>query len=207
MLPALLCSLAGLDEPWAWELREMGLAAGHFAELGKSLCEVTGEKADALRERLAGHDRLAALKSLTGVDSPFARKLRERLFEKAPKAVLRSLQGVDAEYANELRERAAPFTKEALDSIDGLDTPQAWSLRVRFASLWPSTALSSLEQHALSPRGLELIDRVLAKNPGKISVLKNAYGAIRRAQALQSGFEPREAIERSAPVEREQAAV
>ena len=43
-----------------------------------------------------------------------------------------------------MRERGAPLTKEALDSLDGLEDPRAWRLREAFVQRWPATVVSSL---------------------------------------------------------------
>ena len=58
--------------------------------------------------------------------------------------VLRSLTGLVSDASFALRERGALLTKEAIDSLDGLDDPRAWELRERFATRWPATVASSL---------------------------------------------------------------
>jgi dTMP kinase len=118
---------------------------------------------------------------VTGIDSPYAESIRSRLFDKATKVVLRSLTGVESPAAWRMRVAAAEETKEALDSVDGMDAPEAWHLRERFVALWPSTAISSLRHLAPSDRGLALIDRALADNPGRLSVLRNAWATLARA--------------------------
>jgi dTMP kinase len=175
--------LAGLDDDTAWDLRDIAVRRGLWAPLARSLAGVPGDRADALRNRIAAADRLAALASVAGLDGPTARRLREALFECAPKKVLRSLTGIDAPYAWALREAAAPSTKEALDSTDGMDADEAWALRERHAARWPSTAISSLEHLAATPRGRAFVERVLAEFPQRIVVLRNAVVAIGRGEA------------------------
>jgi dTMP kinase len=177
-----VAGLAGVDEEPAWDLREVALRRGLWAPLGRALQGLAGARADALRERLLAADRLAGLASLAGVDGPLARRTREALLERAPKKVLRSLAGLDAPYAWALRERAAPRTKEALDSVDGMDAEEAWALRERHADRWPATALSSLEHLAAAPRGRALVEQVLARCPGRIAVLRNAYAALAKGE-------------------------
>src|SRR5690606_25417982 len=141
----------------------------------RSLTGLSDDAAEAMRAELFEKDRIAVLRSTQGLNTPQARRLREALFDKALKVVLRSLTGVDAPYAWRMRAQAAPLTKEALDSVDGMDAPEAWALRERFAPQWPSTALSSLKQLAVTPRGQALIDRVLRAHPRRIPVLRNAW--------------------------------
>jgi dTMP kinase len=179
-----VAGLAGIDDDAAWDLRDIAQRRGLWGALGRGLRGVAGARADAARERLLVADRLAGLASLAGVDGPVARRAREALLDRAPKKVLRSLAGIDAPYAWELRERAAPFTKEALDSVDGMDAEEAWSLRQRHAELWPATALSSLEHLAATRRGRAFLERVLARCPGRIAVLRNAYAALAKGELL-----------------------
>jgi dTMP kinase len=204
LLADVVHGVGGLDDETAWDLRDIALRRGLWAPLARSLSGLAGERADALRERIFAADRLAALSSVGGMDGPLARRLREALFECATKKVLRSLTGVDAPYAWALREAAAPSTKEALDSTDGMDAEEAWALRERHASRWPSTAVSSLEHLAATPRGRAFVERVLAQFPRRIVVLRNAVVAIGRGEAAarearllleQGGSDGRDALE------------
>ncbi len=177
-----LAGLAGVDSELAWSVRELGIQKKLYAEVARSLTGLRGERVDALREALLPHDRLAVVRSITGVDSPFASRLREQLADKAQKLVLRSLSGLGTDEAFALRERCAPCTKEAIDSIDGLDDPRAWQLREAYAKLWPATVLSSLKGLPLTERAEALICRVLSTAPGRLPLLRNAYGVIAAAQ-------------------------
>ncbi|MCE9666774.1 dTMP kinase [Myxococcus stipitatus] len=181
-----LAGLGGVDSDEAWLLREAGMQRGLHAAVARSLGGLASPRADALREVLLPHDRLAVLRSTTGLDTPVARGLREALEDKARKLVLRSLTGLVTEDAWALRERGAPLTKEALDSVDGLDHPRAWRLRVAYASRWPATALSSLRGLSLIPEARALLTRVLEAHPTRLPVLRNAYGVIATARALAS---------------------
>ncbi|TDM25604.1 dTMP kinase, partial [Macrococcoides caseolyticum] len=122
--------------------------------------------------------------STQGLDTPVARGLREALAGKALKLVLRSLTGLDTEEAWALRERGAPQTKEALDSVDGMDASRAWKLRVDHLGRWPTTALSSLKGLSMGPHAQALIERVLAEQPDRLPVLRNAYAVAATARAL-----------------------
>jgi dTMP kinase len=180
-LEAVLSGLSFVDSPAAWELRRAGMREGLVAATARSLHGLVGDAADALREHLYPKDRLATLRSVTGLDTPLARRLREQLFGLALKVVMRSLSGVDAPYAWQMRAEAITVSKEALDSVDGMDTEQAWALREGHWEAWPSTAVSSLRQLALTRRGEALIEAVLTANPRRIAVVRNAYAAIARA--------------------------
>ncbi|QSQ27878.1 dTMP kinase [Pyxidicoccus parkwayensis] len=183
-LADVLCGLEGVDGDESWVVREAGMQRKLYAEVARSLGGLTTARADALREVLLPHDRLAVLRGTTGLDTPLARGLREALADKALKLVLRSLTGLTTAESWALREKGAPLTKEALDSVDGLDDPSAWQLRVTHVSRWPSTAVSSLRGLPLGPYARALIDRALEANPGRLSVLRNAYAAVATARSL-----------------------
>ncbi|GHG74315.1 dTMP kinase [Comamonas sp. JC664] len=183
-LAEVLASLAGQDCEESWVVREAGMQRKLYADVARSLTGLPGSRADALREVLIPHDRLAVLRSTQGLDTPVARGLRETLAGKALKLVLRSVTGLDTEEAWALRERGAPLTKEALDSLDGMDDPRAWKLRVEHLARWPTTAVSSLKGLPLGPHAQALIERVLATTPGKLPLLRNAYAVVATARAL-----------------------
>lgn len=181
-LEEVLPSLAGLEGERAFRLRDQGLEQKLALPLAKSLVGLVGERADSMRQELFLCDRLSALRSGSGLETPYLREIRERLFPLAMKPVLRSLTGVAQEYAYALRERAAPLTKEALDSVDGMEEEAAWSLRERFWSSWPATAVSSMRQLGDTERGRELMKRVLSRFPDRIAVLRNAYACLAKAE-------------------------
>jgi dTMP kinase len=156
-------------------VREQGVRRGLYADVARSLTGLDSARADSLRESLVGHDRLAVLRSVQGLDTPFARRLRVALEDKALKLVLRSLSGLCTEEAFALRERGAPLTKEALDSLDGLDDSRAWRLREAFVSRWPATVVSSMEGLPLTERAEALMLRALELTAGRLPVLRNAY--------------------------------
>ncbi|XXF75900.1 dTMP kinase [Myxococcaceae bacterium GXIMD 01537] len=186
-----LTSLAGLEADAAWTVREHGLEERLHGNVARSLTGLSSPRADALRERLLPHDRLAVLRSTLGVSTPFAHGLREQLADKALKLVLRSLTGLTTDEAYDLRERGAPQTKEAIDSLDGLDEPRAWRLREAYAERWPATVLSSLRGLPLTPRAEALITRVLASGPERLPLLRNACSVIATARAaLTSSARP-----------------
>ncbi len=179
-------SLTGVEGPTAWSIRELGVQKKLHTEVARSLTGLSGERVDALREALLPHDRLAVLRSITGLDSPFASGLRAQLAGKALKLVLRSLTGLTTDESFVLREHGAPLTKEAIDSLDGLDDPRAWQLREAYAERWPATVLSSLKGLPLSSRAEALITRILSEAPGRVPLLRNAYSVIATSQEAAS---------------------
>jgi dTMP kinase len=174
-LGEVLCGLAGVDDEPAWAARELGVRRGLYADVARSLTGLDSARADALRESLLSHDRMAVLRSIQGLDTPFAQYLRVALEDKALKLVLRSLTGLTTDESFALRERSAPLTKEALDSLDGLDDPRAWRLREAFVTRWPATAVSSLEGLPLTERAESLVLRALELTSSRLPVLRNAY--------------------------------
>ena len=186
-LAQVLLGLAGVDGEVAWSVRELGIQQKLYSEVARSLTGLSGERVDALREVLLKHDRLSVLRSVTGLDSPFANGLREELADKALKLVLRSLTGLTTDESFALRERGAPLTKEAIDSIDGLEDHRAWRLREAYAERWPATVLSSLRGLHLDERADALITQVLSSAPGRLPLLRNAYAVIATAHETLSG--------------------
>ncbi len=176
-----LCGLAGVEDEPAWAARELGVRRGLYADVARSLIGLGSPRADALRESLLAQDRLAVLRSIQGLDTPFARELRLALEDKALKLVLRSLTGLATDEAFALRERGAPLTKEALDSLDGLDDARAWRLREAFVTRWPATVVSSLEGLPLTERAEALVLRALELTSGRVPVLRNAYRLVAAA--------------------------
>ncbi|HYO54403.1 dTMP kinase [Archangium sp.] len=182
-LDEVLRGLAGVDDEPAWTVRELGVRRGLYADVARSLTGLDSARADALRESLLAHDRLAVLRSIHGLDTPFARHLRLALEDKALKLVLRSLAGLTTDEAFALRERGAPLTKESLDSLDGLDDPRAWRLREAFVTRWPATVVSSLEGLPLTERAEALVLHALELTSSRLPVLRNAYRIIAASHA------------------------
>ncbi|PTL77500.1 dTMP kinase [Vitiosangium sp. GDMCC 1.1324] len=182
-LSEVLCGLAEVDDEPAWAARELGVRRGLYTNVAHSLTGLDSARADALRESLLAHDRLAVLRSIHGLDTPFARELRLALEDKALKLVLRSLAGLTTDESFALRERGAPLTKEALDSLDGLDDPRAWRLREAFLTRWPATAVSSLEGLPLTERAETLVLHALKRTSSRLPVLRNAYRIVATAHA------------------------
>jgi dTMP kinase len=193
-LAEVLHSLAGVDDATASSIRELGMQKRLYGEVARSLTGLSGPRADALREELLPHDRLAVLRSINGLDSPFASALRAQLAGKALKLVLRSLTGLATDESFVLREHGAHLTKEAIDSLDGLDDPRAWELREAYAERWPATVLSSLKGLPLSARAEALITRILGAAPCRLPLLRNAYSVIATSHEQSTERAPRPVV-------------
>lgn len=180
---ALMSSLAWLGGERAWALRERWLAR-HAARLpdeyelsraaAKSVQGVPGERAFELRERAGLAAPLAALGSLSGLACERSFATREHYLPRAPKLVMETLRKLRAPRAWQMRRAVASGTKEAIDSLAGLDDDEAWELRESYADVWPSTVVKSMGALADTARGAELLRRQLLLHAENVSLLKHA---------------------------------
>src|SRR5207249_2511821 len=110
----------------------------------QSLGGIDSDVAWAFRERLAEEYLPWVLVSLRGVFSERAWKWRRDHIQRAPKIIIKTLGRSEDPLAWELRDHAMNLAKEVLDSISGLDSGRAWSLRLALRDKWPNTTVSSL---------------------------------------------------------------
>jgi dTMP kinase len=180
---AVTASLATLDHPEAWAIRErfldeVGGVPALDGENARVACRsIAGlDDARSWEIRLAARDvaPIAALASLAGLSSAAAWRWREEALAVAPKTVLATVRGMDDPLAWALRAAVAPRCKEAIDSLSGMDEPRAWSLRAAYADLWPGGVVKSLGMLADTPRGLRLVADLLERHPTDISLLRHA---------------------------------
>ena len=150
---AVMASLARLASAEAWSLRARwltrrhGMLADSYPVALAAALSVTGlddDRAWSLREQAQPTAPVAALASLEGVVTPVAWQWRETHLARAPKVVMATLTGVRHARAWPMRNAVAVDCKEALDSIMGLDEPEAWAMREMHADDWPSTTVKSL---------------------------------------------------------------
>jgi dTMP kinase len=177
-----MASLATLGSARAWELRERWLRE-HGTQLAKnyedarivckSITGVDDDRAWALRAAARQVAPVSALSSVLGLLGERSFGLREENLERAPKVVMATLRRVCDERAWRMRRAVAADCKEAIDSIDSLDAPEAWELREAFLDVWPSTVVKTLGPLADHARGQALIQRQLRKYPGNVSLLKH----------------------------------
>ncbi len=158
LVPALVAyGMRGLADPASWELRRL-LAEVRPREIARSLADVDpiDDQAWALRDRLADVCPAEVALSLTGFAGARAWALRERLWRQEPDAVVASLAADASPRAWALRERwlgilggevgltGSALAHVACSSVRGLDSPQAWSMRVAARADAPVAALVSL---------------------------------------------------------------
>jgi dTMP kinase len=194
---AVMGSLSWLDSERAWALRERWLAR-HAARLpddyelaraaAKSVLGVGSERAFELRERARLAAPLSALGSLAGVTCERSFAQREHYLPRAPKLVMETLRKLRAPRAWQMRRAVAGATKEAIDSLAGLDDDEAWELRESYADVWPSTVVKSMGILADTARGAELLRRQLRFHAENISLLKHA-AAVALAAPRDLGLE------------------
>ncbi|HEY6729091.1 MAG TPA: dTMP kinase [Polyangiaceae bacterium] len=179
---ATLASLAGLDDPRAWAMRERlltlrGEVISTSYEFARALARsVTGSSTDAawhLRRQARSVAPVAALASLAGVYDPQSWLWREQALEYAPKVVMHSLNGCAEPAAWRLRQQVARRCKEALDGFEGVDSPEAWTLREASYDTWPSSVVKTLGPLADTERGRAVIERQLAAYPDDVSLLRH----------------------------------
>jgi dTMP kinase len=194
---AVMASLARLASAEAWSLRARwltrrhGMLADSYPVALAAALSVTGlddDRAWSLREQAQPAAPVAALASLEGVVTPAAWQWRETYLARAPKVVMATLTGVRHAKAWPMRNAVAVDCKEALDSIMGLDEPEAWAMREMHADDWPSTTVKSLGPLAQAGRGAALISRQLKLHGGSLSLLKHAAGVALQAHRPTPGL-------------------
>ncbi|HKQ68765.1 MAG TPA: dTMP kinase [Polyangiaceae bacterium] len=182
---AVMASLAGVDSERARALRATWLEENaermtrDDAIAQAAAASVTGLDDDGawkIRERAWTRTPVAALASLEGLTSARSWVWRERYLANAPKIVMGTLAGVRVGESWHMRLRVVADCKEAIDSIDGLDDEEAWTLREMHLDTWPSTVVKSLGALADAPRGQDLVSRQLRYYPQNLSLLKHSAG-------------------------------
>jgi dTMP kinase len=177
-----ISSLANIASDRAWDLRErwlreVGDKLGRDYEDARTACKsITGlddDRAWAIRASARQVAPVAALSSVAGLIGPRSLGLREENLSRATKVVMATLRRATDPRAWRMRQQVASDCKEAVDSIDSLDTSEAWELRERCADIWPSTVVKTLGPLADVERGRALVNRQLQRYPGNVSLLKH----------------------------------
>ncbi len=180
---AVVSSLSGIASERAFALRASYLeqhkqSIDDSYEIAKTLAKSVQGVADArawqFREAAKLAAPLSSLSSLTGLVCDRSFEIRAHYLPRAPKVVMATLRMSSDPRAWEMRRQVAMDTKEAIDSLAGLDDEEAWELRERYADLWPSTVVKTLGPLADTARGQAFVTRQLAHHPENISLLKHA---------------------------------
>lgn len=200
-------SLTGRGTPDAWELRRAAVASHPYAVV-RSLRGLDVEDAWALRARFADEEPEAVASSLAGLDGERAYRLRERLWGRCPQEVLRSLGGLDDARAWAFRRHALDMPPAAAlaESLEGLESDEAWELRERLRAEFPVAVLRSLKR-IHDPRAWPLREAMAAGAPSAVlDTLKGLEGpAADRLRDQLAGDHPEETAESLSGLEDRQA--
>lgn len=182
-----LRSLAGLGDARSWGFRCRALRHEPCGALAESLAALNTPPAWHLRERLGREFPLSVLRSLRKLDDARAWALRERMAASAPKAVLETLSGVTGETAESLRDRLEAFCPdEVAESLAGLDRPEAWRRRRALVEVAPEAVLASLTGVRRHPEAGRLVEEALARALGRPPVVRQAVQFyLKRARAAE----------------------
>jgi len=162
---AVLESLAWRDDDRAWRLRERAYPAGDDDSRAMSLIGCQSPRSQQLREQLFDKNPLVALSSLRGNRSELGDSWLARMSEYAPKLVLSALAGRSDPYSYQLRDALFETGREVIDTVRRLADDQAFALRERALTRWPSTVAHSLLGLPESPRTRSLHERCEALAP------------------------------------------
>lgn len=181
---AVLASLAADDGAAAWTLRSRARAAGVPADaIVASLAGIDAERAWAWRDELSPTVP-ALLRSIRGCVAPRAWVLRRDWLEAAPRPVLKGMTGLDYDLAWELRWQVGAGAGEVLDSVVGMSSAKAHTLRSELAPFFPARALSSLPAQR-DERDELLLREIVTRFGGHLLVLRAALRALAGNGAVQ----------------------
>ena len=184
-----ILSLRGIDNEQAWKWREKWAKNPHYPALLESLGGLDTERAWEWRDSLSEAYLPWVLLSLRDVYSDRAWDLRQEHVERAPKIIIKTIgRSVDPR-AWELREKSKFYAKEVLDSLSGLDSGPAWSLRMDLTEKWPNTTVSSLGAGVQSERAWNFRWEMLGKYPDNHLLLKHIVKAALRAESDASDYD------------------
>jgi hypothetical protein len=93
--------------------------------------------------------------------------------ERAPKQVLESITGMDAPEARRLRkDLEREYPEETAASLSGIPTAAAWEARERLLGAAPCGVLASLQGFGRRPEAVSLAERALACGAGSLRALR-----------------------------------
>lgn len=167
----LLESLAGREDRFALELRQLLWAEADNFDRATSLRGCSGTQAEQLRCQLFDLDPARALASLRGVDPSLADPHLEHHAARAPKLVLRALLGRADERAHALREQLRSTGSEVVESVTGLADQPSFDLRDAMLDEWPLGVAASLVGLDLAePRAAACLQRVHTHARGDVEL-------------------------------------
>jgi len=172
-----LMSLRGLETERAWELRKKRTKDKYARALLQSLGGIDSDEAWELRDRFSNEYLPWVLISLRGLRSDRSWDLRQEHVCRAPKIIIKTIGSSNDPRAWEIRNDSKPYAKEVLDSLSGLDSGDAWRLRMELKDKWPNTAISSLGAGSQSERDWKFRWDMLRGHPGNHLLVKHLVKA------------------------------
>ncbi len=172
-----LMSLRGLETERAWEMRNDRTRDKYARALLESLGGIDSEEAWELRERFSDEFLPWVLISLRGLKSERSWQLREEHVCRAPKIIIKTIGCSNDPRAWDVRNASKLYAKEVLDSLSGLDSGDAWRLRMELKDKWPNTAVSSIGAGAQSERDWKFRWEILEGHPGNHLLAKHLVKA------------------------------
>lgn len=172
-----LMSLRGIETERAWQLRKKRTKDKYAPALLESLGGIDSEEAWDLRERFSDEYLPWVLISLRGLKSDRAWDLRTEHVCRAPKIIIKTIGCSNDPRAWDIRNASKSYAKEVLDSLSGLDSGDAWRLRMELKDKWPNTAVSSLGAGAQSERDWKFRWDLLEENLDNHLLIKHMVKA------------------------------
>ncbi len=172
-----LMSLRGMETERAWELRKKRTKDKYARALLQSLGGIDSDEAWELRDRFSDEYLPWVLMSLRGLRSDRSWDLRQEHVCRAPKIIIKTIGSSNDPRAWEIRNDSKPYAKEVLDSLSGLDSGDAWRLRMELKDKWPNTAISSLGAGSQSERDWKFRWDMLREHPGNHLLVKHLVKA------------------------------
>ena len=170
---AVLGCLAAREDDFARALRKRLWPKASDAARSNSLSGCDGDEAWGLRRELLEDHPSVGLSTLRGLTGPEVDRWLERYADMAPKPVIGALSGRTDEVAYRLRDHLFDTGREVIDTVRGLDDPQAWALRERALTRWPSTVMHSLVGLADDGKVREWTERCRELAAGDLHMLRH----------------------------------
>lgn len=178
-----LASLKGIDSDRAWQLRDKWKKKKNIPGLLKGVARLDNERAWKIRDKYKKTALPWFILSLQEVETDKAWNIRDAYLENATKLVVRSMAGSTAPQAWKMRHKAAPWAKEALTTIKGIDSDEAWTLRRAFKDRWPGAAAKSVGLTlGLTETGFSFLRELVSLHPSNPDPLHYLVKAIEAKQ-------------------------
>ena len=156
-----------------------------------------------MRERFSDEFLPWVLISLRGLRSDRSWQLREEHVCRAPKIIIKTIGCSNDPRAWDIRKASKLYAKEVLDSLSGLDSGDAWRLRMELKDKWPNTAVSSIGAGAQSERDWKFRWDMLEEHPGNHLLAKHLVKAQLKSLSRRAKEEARSCLLYTSPSPRD----